>query len=267
MDELLHEKYPILRILGQNPGMMTGSGTNTYVLGRKEPILIDTGGGVPRYDGILQDCLQRHGIPAISRILLTHFHSDHAGGVGRVRSLFPEARVYRMTPQGKGDQPLGDGSRVHGDGFSLIALHTPGHAPDHLCYYLEEEQALFTGDLIVGEGTVVIPSTHGDMSDYLNSLERLLAWKIRVIYPGHGPVITRPREKILEYLQHRRQREEQVLEAVASGARTAAEIVRRVYSNISTALHGVAEESVLSHLKKLEKEGRVRRHGPCWSLT
>jgi glyoxylase-like metal-dependent hydrolase (beta-lactamase superfamily II) len=154
-------------------------------------------------------------------------------------------------------QRLDDGMMIRGQGVTLHALHTPGHASDHLCYYLEEERALFTGDLILGGSTTVIPPDDGDLGDYLASLRRVLALDVQRIYPAHGPVLEPARPVIEGYIAHRLERDAQILAAVGAGAETAAEIVARVYREVPAALHGVARLSVLSHLAKLEREGCV----------
>jgi len=144
---------------------------------------------------------------------------------------------------------------------TLRALHTPGHAPDHLCYYLEEDRVLFTGDVILGAGTSVIPVDGGDMTLYFRTLERLLELDIDCIYPAHGPRIPDAHGKIREYLEHRIERERQVLAALRSGRRTVEAIVARVYAETPRFLHPAAGQSVRSHLIKLEREGRAKRAG------
>ena len=139
------------------------------------------------------------------------------------------------------------------------AVYTPGHASDHLCYYLEEERALFTGDLILGGSTTVIPPDDGDLGDYLTSLRRVLTLDVQRIYPAHGPVLEPARPVIEGYIAHRLERDAQILAAVGAGAETVADVVARVYREVPAALHGVAGLSVLSHLAKLEREGRVIR--------
>ncbi|MGH7358619.1 MAG: MBL fold metallo-hydrolase [Candidatus Rokuibacteriota bacterium] len=253
------------RVLGLNPGLMTGPGTNTYLVGARQPFLIDTGAGVPGYIPLLEGFLGGEGMDAVRQVLLTHRHVDHMGGVPDVRRAFPRVPVAKLVRNDDAlpvtMQRLDDEMMIRGDGVTLHALHTPGHASDHLCYYLEEERALFTGDLILGGSTTVIPPDDGDLGDYLASLRRVLQLDVQRIYPAHGPVLEPARPVIEGYIAHRLQREAQILEALGAGAETAAEVVSRVYREVATALHPVARLSVLSHLAKLEREGRVVR-GP-----
>jgi len=249
------------RVLGLNPGMMTGPGTNTYLVGRRDPILIDTGAGVPDYVPLLEQYLGSRGWTQPSRVILTHRHRDHLGGVAQLRERFRGLRVAKMRhkdaelPEPIDD--LRDGEIVHGEGVTLRPVYTPGHASDHLCYYLVEEEALFTGDVILGGSTTVIPSDDGDLLDYLDSLRRLLDLDLKRIYPAHGPVIEDGPGKIREYIEHRLLRERQILEALGDGVETIPAIVKRIYVDVAPALHPVAALSVESHLKKLAREGRA----------
>jgi glyoxylase-like metal-dependent hydrolase (beta-lactamase superfamily II) len=152
---------------------------------------------------------------------------------------------------------LRDGQIVEGDGVTLVAVHTPGHASDHLCYYLREEKAVFTGDVVLGGSTTVIPAEDGDLGDDLASLRRLQALDLERIYPAHGPVIENAQAKIREYIDHRMERERQILAALADGLDTIPVMVERIYADVPKALHPVAAQSVESHLKKLIKDGRV----------
>jgi len=251
----------VARVLGLNPGMLTGPGTNTYLVGRRRPILIDTGAGVPQYLPLLADYLARRGWTRPERIVLTHRHRDHMGGIAQLSERFPGVPVAKMIFKDaglpEGIQDLRDGQAAEGDGVTLIPVHTPGHASDHLCFYLPEEQALFTGDLILGGSTTVIPDEDGDLAQYLDSLRRVQGLAVRRIYPAHGPVIEDGPGKIQEYLDHRMLRERQILEALGNGARTIPEMVTRIYADVPKALHGHAAMSVHSHLKKLKHEGRV----------
>jgi glyoxylase-like metal-dependent hydrolase (beta-lactamase superfamily II) len=152
---------------------------------------------------------------------------------------------------------LRDGDAIAGDGATLVAVHTPGHASDHLCFYLPEEGALFSGDLILSGSTTVIPDDDGDLGQYLDSLRRVQALAPRRIYPAHGPVIDNAAEIIREYIDHRLLRERQILDVLGGGAATIPDIVAIIYAEVPTALHVMAGKSVHSHLRKLEREARV----------
>ena len=249
------------RVLGLNPGMMTGPGTNTYLVGRRAPILIDTGAGQPGYVPLFEGYLAERGWRRPERVILTHRHRDHLGGVAGLRARFPGLPVAKMLwkdtdlPEGIGG--LKDGERIEGDGVTLVPIHTPGHASDHLCFYLPEERALFTGDLILSGSTTVIPEDDGDLALYMDSLRRVQALGVERIYPAHGPVIEDAPARIQEYIDHRLLRERQILEALAGGAATSPQMVKIIYAEVPEKLHAMAGQSVHSHLKKLRGEGRV----------
>jgi len=265
----------VATVLGHNPGPFTGPGTNTYLVGSSaRPILLDTGQGVPIWGDLLVAALKELcGSSGLDRIVLTHAHADHIGGVKQARERFGEMEVIKMPWEGHdaaaGNRltEIADGAVVKGEGLTLRAIHTPGHAPDHLCYYLDEERALFTGDVVLGAGTTVIPDDTGDLGQYMDSLHRLLELDLDTIYPAHGPVIRKPKEKIREYIAHRELREQQVLEALSGGGLEVMAIVKKIYVDVPEYLHPAAASSVRSHLKKLGREGRVVKHGQRWSIN
>ena len=250
--------------LGQNPSPFTGPGTNTYLIGTGPlRVLLDTGQGVDAYLPFLEEAMERTGCEGLQEIVLTHAHPDHIGGVLQVMRRFGELEVKKKPwPELDGlyDFPIteiGDGHVVETEGAHLRAIHTPGHAPDHLCFVLEEERSLISGDNVLGVGTTVIPAESGDLGQYMDSLERLLAEQPRRIYPAHGPCIEDGCAKLREYIDHRHAREGQILDALGSGAETVPSIVEIVYAAYPKALHAAAGQSVTSHLRKLEREGAV----------
>ena len=259
------------RVLGLNPSTFTGPGTNTYLVGMDgpEPLLIDTGSGVPEYLDLLAGHLAETGAPPPATCILTHVHPDHIGGAAGLKERYPGLSFHKMPWPGKDEsypvalRPVADGQEFRGDGYTLRAVHTPGHAQDHICYYLEEERALFTGDVILGVGTTVIPQDGGNLDHYLATLRRLQTLDLARIYPGHGPVIENPQEKLAEYLEHRLMRERQILAELEGGGKRVPEMVRSIDREDPERLHAAAGQSVLSHLDKLEGEGRVKREsGP-----
>ncbi len=248
-------------ITASNPSPFTLDGTNTYLLGDARAIVIDPGPEDLGHTARILDRARAAG-RRIALILVTHAHADHIGGA---------ARLARETgaPVGRwqaGDRPLQDSRIVSLDGLHLRALHTPGHAPDHVAFHWEARGVLFSGDLLLGRGTVTVTPPAGSMRDYLRSLDRVAGLTLEMIAPGHGPLIADPAQRIAEYIAHRRMREAQVLDALAGGARTPGEIAGIVYPDLDVRLHPAAEGQVQAHLAKLVDEGRVRREGNRYYL-
>jgi glyoxylase-like metal-dependent hydrolase (beta-lactamase superfamily II) len=248
-------------ILAPNPSPMTGAGTNTY-------LVAGYAGGCAVIDPgpLIEEHLARVARAAADlggarAILITHGHPDHAEGAARLRALTgaPILAHGHEVGSARADTLLADGERVTVGERRLIALHTPGHRFDHLCFLLPESGTLFAGDLVAGAGTVVIAPPEGELAAYLASLRRLLALDLRRILPAHGPVIEKPRDLLESYLSHRADRERQVLACLAAGSSDVATLVTRIYASVDPALHGMAALTVTAHLLKLEKEGRVRR--------
>lgn len=241
---------------------MTGPGNTTWLIPGRVPVLIDAGTGHPRHVADLEAALDG---AALQTVLVTHVHSDHASGAPVLRDRMPGTRFAKMpserdTRYAVEWHPLADGDVIEAGDTTLVALHTPGHAADHLCFWHEESRTLFAGDLAVKGTTVVIPaSSGGDLGAYLHSLERVLALKPARLLPAHGPVIDAPDALLRMYIQHRLEREGQVLAALRAGDTSPEAIVARVYAGLTEALVPMARESVTAHLLKLEKDGRARR--------
>ncbi|MCC6177754.1 MAG: MBL fold metallo-hydrolase [Chloroflexi bacterium] len=254
----------VTRVLAPNPSKMTLTGTNSYLIGHDEVAVIDPGPDLPEHVERLASLLRQAGRPAVA--LVTHHHDDHLPAARRLRERLgiPIAGHVNLPSV---DRPLGDGEAVWLAGATLVALHTPGHTPDHVCYILEEEHAAFTGDLVAGTGTVVVGDAPGALADYLQSLEVVARREPDLLYPGHGPVVRDPQARLSEYREHRLLRERQVIGVLGAGPATIAEIVASIYVDVRPELHMAAGRNVRSHLYKLEAEGRAAQHDNRWSLV
>jgi glyoxylase-like metal-dependent hydrolase (beta-lactamase superfamily II) len=263
-----------------NPGPMTGDGNWTYLIGDRQPVLIDAGvGNASHLDAIAGAA---PGGPSL--VLVTHAHSDHVSGAPAIKARWPRAQFKKFPWPIRPSTPLraavsnverrdpdvgwtwlADGARVDTDDGPLTVLHTPGHAPDHLTFWHAQSRTLFVGDMLVQGGTVVIPASHGgSLALYLRSLERMLQLNPLRALPAHGPAIDDPAALIHKYVEHRAQREAQVLGTIAADGSTVEFITAQIYPTLGDALVPMARESVLAHLQKLESEDRVRRDGDRW---
>jgi ribonuclease/clavin/mitogillin len=251
----------------RNPGPYTGDGNWTYLIPGARPVLIDAGVGQPEH----LDAIAAGASGGLADVVVTHAHSDHAAGAPALQSRWPSARFSKLPWPERDTEvvwtPMADGDTVMTGAGPLEVLHTPGHSPDHIALWHAESRTVFVGDLMQLGTTVFIPaSAGGNLVDYLASLNRLLQLAPVRAWPAHGPVIEDPLALIHYYLDHRRQREEQVLAALADGLATVEAITDRIYTNLAPALTPMARESVLAHLVKLEEERRARRAGPSWAL-
>jgi len=256
----------VVRVLAPNPGPMTLDGTNTYVVaapGARTAVVIDPG---PAGDEHALRVMRATRGRQVELVLLTHGHWDHAEGARAFAETtgapLAAADPALATP---GAPALADGTVLRAGGVELTCVATPGHTPDSRSFLLAGRDArssagrgiLFPGDHVLGRGTTVVMWPEGDMGAYLASLERVLATGAGRIFPGHGPLVTGTHAVVTGYLEHRRERERQVLDAVAAGDTTPAAVVARVYADVDPVLHRPAELSVRAHVVKLLGEGRL----------
>lgn len=263
----------VTRVLAPNPGFMTGPGTNSYLVGRREIAVLDPG---PALSGHVEALLAAaNGLGgAIRWIVLTHTHQDHAPAALELQRR--TGAVILGQPPLPGDPAqatihvdtvLAHDQRLATDEFTLRALHTPGHVGNHLCYLLEEEALLFSGDHLINGSTVVIVPPSGNMADYIRSLELLSREAIEHIAPGHGDLIANAQALVQYTIHHRLAREAKVLGKLSDTAQSLVELVPHVYDDVSPALHAVAQYSLLAHLIKLRDEGRVLESAEGWRLA
>jgi glyoxylase-like metal-dependent hydrolase (beta-lactamase superfamily II) len=262
----------VRRVTAPNPGVMTGPGTNSYILGDDDLTLIDPG---PESDAHLAVLLEAVG-KKLRWILCTHTHRDHSP-LARALQQATGARVlgYGSVPDDgrqdeafKPDRALRDGDIVDCGVYRLRAVHTPGHASNHLCYLLEGRGVLFTGDHVMQGSTVVISPPDGDMQAYLDSLEKLLTFPIGAFAPGHGHVIETPQEEVRRLVAHRLKREEKIFAALQRvGPVSLEDLVRSAYDDVPERIHNVAMRSLHASLIRLEKNRRVTCADAQWRVT
>jgi glyoxylase-like metal-dependent hydrolase (beta-lactamase superfamily II) len=235
---------------------MTGRGNNTWLLDGAVPTLIDAGVGAPEHVDAIAQAL---GDRPLAQVLVTHGHADHSSGVPALRERWPMVEILKWPlPGEQGSGILSDGQEVEAGDSTLIVVHTPGHAPDHVCFWQADTRGLFAGDMVVAGATVMIPAGRGgNLRDYLASLERIRALGAARFYPGHGPIIDRPAEIIDEYVTHRAMREQQVVACLADGITGVDGMVARIYPDLTEALQPAARLTIEAHLEKLREDGRL----------
>jgi glyoxylase-like metal-dependent hydrolase (beta-lactamase superfamily II) len=242
---------------------MTLDGTNCYIVrGGGEAYLIDSGPNEPQHLAAMSKYLDAHAL-YLRGILLTHTHQDHIEGLDALKKL-QNAPVYAFK-EGFNER-LRDGQRIAIGHSTLTVVHTPGHAGDCVCFFHDRDAVLIAGDTILGAGTSVISPPEGDVSDYLDALERLKQFPARTIAPGHGPMLSDPRAKIDEYIHHRLMREQQILAQLQGGPKSVDELVAVIYQDVDKKLHAAAGWSVRAHLTRLERAGRVTVQGQLYRL-
>ncbi|HRF88632.1 MAG TPA: MBL fold metallo-hydrolase [Pseudomonadales bacterium] len=264
--ELVQLSPLVRRLTANNPSVMTGAGTNCYLIGTDELAILDPGPADPVH---IEAILAAVGAAKVRWIVVTHTHPDHSPAAKLLAEKTGAQLVGAVLPQDEHQDVsfsvecnLQHGDLIQGAAFTLEAIATPGHVANHFCYLLQEEGALFTGDHIMEGSTVVIVPPGGDMADYMHSLALLKQYPVRSLLPGHGDVMREPWTVIDGLITHRLQREQKVIAVLRTlGKGTIGEITPAVYDNVDASLHWLAEISLWAHLLKLDKEGRARRGG------
>jgi glyoxylase-like metal-dependent hydrolase (beta-lactamase superfamily II) len=265
-------------VIARNPGPFTFTGTGTYIVGRDEGPLavVDPGPDDPEH---LAALLQAIGGAPVSHVLVTHAHRDHCRGARAFSQAVGapiHAGVLRLQPSSQDDPPveegadlafrpdvpLTDGQILAADGWTLEAVATPGHFPNHFCFALTEEAALFSGDHVMGWSTTVVAPPEGDMSDYLASIDKLMGRDDAIYFPTHGPPIARPKAFLRAVRAHRAMRDAQILDQLKRGKTTIREMIPAIYAGLDKRLHGAAALTVYAHLIRLVRAGAVATDGP-----
>lgn len=261
----------VRRIVAPNPSMMTGPGTNTYLFGEREVAVVDPG---PRLRAHIDDIARKAAAP-IRWILATHTHPDHSPGVKLLAERTGADVLGMAAPEGQHQDTtfrptrlMSDGDTLETDEFVLEAIHTPGHASNHLCFRHGATNWILTGDHVIDGSTVVINPPDGNMSDYLDSLRKVKALRPDALLPGHGDRIDDPGRLIDWIIDHRLEREAKVIAAVKAnrGLSTRA-LVPKVYADVPPKFYAWAERSLLAHLEKLERDGDVVHADGSWSVA
>lgn len=261
----------IRRITANNPSPFTFRGTGTYILGEGNVAVIDPGPDQPEHVKAIVEGLKNE---TVSHILITHTHNDHSPAAKALKEI-TGAPTYGFGPHGSGkpalklttqaggdmdfrpDEKTQDGSVIYGDDWSVTCLHTPGHTSNHICFSWDEEKALFPGDQVMGWSTSIVSPPDGDMGDYMRSLDKLIVRDDKIYYPAHGPEISEPQKLVSAFRDHRREREENILECLKLGNNTIDQMVKTVYQDVSESLHAAAARSLFATVIYLVEQKKV----------
>jgi len=269
----------VRRLLAPNPSPFTYTGTQTYIVGRGEVVVIDPGPDLPEHVPAILSATEDERVRAI---LCTHTHRDHSPASRALQAVTgaPIIGCAPLTMEDDGpradaafdadyrpDHVLADGEAINVGDVRLEAVATPGHTSNHLCFALPQTRALFSGDHIMGWSTTVVSPPDGDMAAYMRSLEKLLGREDDLYYPAHGDPVKDPLRFVRAVMAHRRQRERQILDLLEQQSQTIPEMVSSMYRGIEPRLHGAAGRSVLAHLIDLESRDRVWRDGDNWAIA
>ncbi len=263
----------VRRVIAKNPSAFTFHGTGTYIIGSGSVAIVDPGPNLPEHVGAVLAAVRGE---TVSHILVTHTHLDHSPATVAVKAA-TGAPSYAFGSHGRGgdgkqveegadfdfepDHRVADGEVITGDSWTIEGVHTPGHTSNHMCFALQEENALFPGDHVMGWSTTIVSPPDGDMLAYMTSLEKLLARSEGIYYPTHGAPITEPKPYVAALLAHRYEREDQIMACLSDGLGTIPDMVTRMYADVDQSLHHAAARSVLSHLIHMVKTGRAASNG------
>lgn len=265
----------VRRVVAENPGPFTLHGTGTYIIGQGNVAVIDPG---PADSAHIEALVKGLAGETISHVLVTHTHMDHSPGCALLRE-YTDAPTYAYGPHGAGKLESGvqveeggdmefapdvlarDGDIIEGDGWSVECVYTPGHTSNHLCFQYREQKALFTGDHVMGWSTSIISPPDGDMGDYLASLDKLLSRDDKVYWPTHGPSIEDPKNFVEKFIEHRKEREDQITDCLKRGLTTIEVMVPDMYNSLPEFMYPAAARSVLASMEHMANKGTIATDG------